>query len=46
MFRSITHNKDFDVSLLYEDGDLLPPGVTSRTFAQYAVSGLAEASEK
>ncbi|PWA97169.1 heat shock protein 70 family [Artemisia annua] len=46
LFRSITHNKDFDVSLLYEKEGLLPPGVTSRTFAKYAVSGLADASEK
>nr|GEV81823.1 heat shock 70 kDa protein 17 [Tanacetum cinerariifolium] len=46
LFRSIIHNKDFDVSLLYENEDLLPPGVTSRTFAKYAVSGLADASEK
>ncbi|KAJ0565830.1 putative Heat shock protein 70 family [Helianthus annuus] len=46
MYRSITHNKDFDVSLLYENENLLPPGVTSRTFAKYAVSGLADASEK
>ncbi|KAJ0446576.1 putative Heat shock protein 70 family [Helianthus annuus] len=46
MFRSIIHNKDFDVSLLYENEDFLPPGVTSRTFAKYAVSGLADASEK
>ncbi|XP_071692619.1 heat shock 70 kDa protein 17-like [Rutidosis leptorrhynchoides] len=46
MFRSITHNKDFDVSLLYESEDLLPPGVTSRAFAKYSVSGLADASEK
>ncbi|XP_024994458.1 heat shock 70 kDa protein 17 [Cynara cardunculus var. scolymus] len=46
MFRSITHNKDFEVSLSYENEDLLPPGVTSRTFAKYAVSGLTDASEK
>nr|XP_043607410.1 heat shock 70 kDa protein 17 [Erigeron canadensis] len=46
MYRSITHNKDFDVSLSYENEDLLPPGVTTRTFAKYSVSGLAEASEK
>ncbi|KAK9052591.1 hypothetical protein SSX86_029220 [Deinandra increscens subsp. villosa] len=46
LFRSIIHNKDFDVSLLYENEDLLPPGVTSRTFAKYVVSGLADASEK
>ncbi|KAL4554745.1 hypothetical protein LXL04_037348 [Taraxacum kok-saghyz] len=38
----ITHNKDF----LYENEDLLPPGVTSRTFAKYSVSGVADASEK
>ncbi|KAJ8747809.1 hypothetical protein K2173_006989 [Erythroxylum novogranatense] len=46
MFRSVVHNKDFDVSLAYESEDLLPPGVTSNVFAQYAVSGLADASEK
>ncbi|KAL6334571.1 hypothetical protein AAG906_018910 [Vitis piasezkii] len=44
MFRSIIHDKDFDVSLSYEDEDLLPPGVSSPRFAQYAVSGLADAS--
>lgn len=46
MFRSIIHDKDFDVSLSYEDEDLLPPGVSSPRFAQYAVSGLADASAK
>ncbi|XP_060188958.1 heat shock 70 kDa protein 17 [Lycium barbarum] len=46
MFRSIVHNKDFEVSLAYESDDFLPPGTPSRTFAQYAVSGLADASEK
>lgn len=46
MFRSIIHNKDFEVSLLYESEDLLPPSVTSPVFAQYAVSGLADANEK
>lgn len=46
MFRSVVHNKDFEVSLSYENGDLLPPGVTALTFAQYAVSGLNDASEK
>lgn len=46
MFRSIVHNKDFEVSLSYESDDLLPPGVVSPTFAQYAVSGLTDASEK
>ncbi|KAI3728617.1 hypothetical protein L6452_17256 [Arctium lappa] len=46
IFRSITHNKDFEVSLSYENEELLPPGVTSRTFVKYAVSGLTDASEK
>lgn len=46
MFRSIIHNKDFEVSLAYGSEDILPPGVTSPIFAQYAVSGLADASEK
>ncbi|XP_034887863.1 heat shock 70 kDa protein 17 [Populus alba] len=45
MFRSIIHKKDFEVSLAYES-DLLPPTVTSPIFAQYAVSGLTDASEK
>ncbi|KAK3227333.1 hypothetical protein Dsin_007195 [Dipteronia sinensis] len=46
MFRSIVHAKDFEVSLVYASEDLLPPGVTSPVFAKYAVSGLADASEK
>ncbi|KAM3301322.1 heat shock 70 kDa protein 17 [Capsicum chacoense] len=46
MFRSIVHNKDFEVSLAYESDDFLPPGTSSLTFAQYAVSGLTDASEK
>lgn len=46
MFRSIIHNKDFEVSLAYESEDLLPPGAPSSIFAQYAVSGLTDASEK
>lgn len=46
MFRSIVHKKDFNVSLAYESEDLLPPGVTSPIFSQYAVSGLTDASEK
>lgn len=45
MFRSIVHNKDFEVSLAY-GSELLPPGVTSPIFAQYGVSGLADTSEK
>ncbi|KAI6681873.1 hypothetical protein NL676_035754 [Syzygium grande] len=46
MYRSIAHNKDFEVSLAYESKDLLPPGAISPVFAQYAVSGLADAFEK
>ncbi|WCJ27164.1 Heat shock 70 kDa protein 17 [Euphorbia peplus] len=46
MFRSFVHNKDFEVSLSYEGGDLIPPGTISPVFAQYAVSGLTDASGK
>ncbi|KAK9267521.1 hypothetical protein L1049_009949 [Liquidambar formosana] len=46
MFRSIVHNKDFEVSLAYESEGPLPPGVSSHPFAQYDVSGLTNASEK
>ncbi|KAM7271972.1 hypothetical protein ACFE04_031186 [Oxalis oulophora] len=46
MFRSFVHNKDFEVSLSYESEGLLPPGTTSPVFAHYALSGLADASEK
>ncbi|CAA0837077.1 Heat shock 70 kDa protein 17 [Striga hermonthica] len=46
MFRSIVHNKDFEVSLSYESQDLLPPGASSSVFAQYHVSGLTNASER
>ncbi|KAI3850192.1 hypothetical protein MKW98_008494 [Papaver atlanticum] len=46
LFRSIKHNKDFEVSLSYESGGALPPGVSSDKFAHYTVSGLADASEK
>ncbi|XP_065877455.1 heat shock 70 kDa protein 17 [Euphorbia lathyris] len=46
MFRSFVHDKDFEVSLFYEAEDLLPPGAISPVFAQYAVSGVTDASEK
>ncbi|CAN4084564.1 unnamed protein product [Withania somnifera] len=46
MFRSIVHNKDFEVSLAYESDEFLAPGTPSSTFAQYAVSGLTDACEK
>ncbi|KAL3821603.1 hypothetical protein ACJIZ3_007508 [Penstemon smallii] len=45
MFRSVVHNKDFEVSLAYENEDLMPLGA-SLIFAQYDVSGLTDASEK
>ena len=45
MYRSVVHNKDFEVSLAYEN-DLLPPGVSAPVFAQFAVSGLTDTSEK
>ncbi|CAA2991807.1 heat shock 70 kDa 17 [Olea europaea subsp. europaea] len=38
MFRSIIYDKDFEVSLAYESEDFMPPGASSLTFAQYAVS--------
>lgn len=46
MFRSINHDKDFEVSLAYESEHLLPPGVTSPLIAQYQISGLTDASGK
>ncbi|RDX66828.1 Heat shock 70 kDa protein 17, partial [Mucuna pruriens] len=46
MFRSVNHNKDFEVSLAYESEHHLPPGVTSPEIAQYQISGLKDASEK
>ncbi|EEF41831.1 heat shock 70 kDa protein 17 [Ricinus communis] len=46
MFRSLIHDKDFEVSLAYESEGLLPPGTVSPVFAKYAVSGVTDASEK
>ncbi|KZV16615.1 heat shock 70 kDa protein 17-like [Dorcoceras hygrometricum] len=46
MFRSVVHNKDFEVSLAYESEDMIPPGIPSLTFAQYDVLGLTDASDK
>ncbi|BAT83407.1 hypothetical protein LR48_Vigan03g027400 [Vigna angularis] len=46
MFRSINHNKDFEVSLAYESEHLLPPGATTPEIARYQISGLTDASEK
>ncbi|XP_074315991.1 heat shock 70 kDa protein 17 [Silene latifolia] len=46
MFRSIVHDKDFEVSLSYENTDSLPPGVSPPIFLQYGVTGLANATER
>ncbi|KAK1304589.1 Heat shock 70 kDa protein 17 [Acorus calamus] len=46
MFRSIRHDKDFEVSFSYESSGVLPQGISSNKFAQFAVSGLADASTK
>ncbi|MQM00420.1 hypothetical protein Taro_033148 [Colocasia esculenta] len=46
VFKSIKHNKDFEVSLGYENTYSLPPGISSQKFAQFAVSGLTDSSEK
>ncbi|XVF82598.1 hypothetical protein PTKIN_Ptkin16aG0062300 [Pterospermum kingtungense] len=46
IFKSFNHGKDFEVSLGYDQEDLLPPGLSSPVFAQYAVSGLTGAAEK
>ncbi|KAJ7964599.1 Heat shock 70 kDa protein [Quillaja saponaria] len=46
MFRSVIHDKDFEVSLAYEHESLLPPGVTFPVISQYDISGLTDTSEK
>ncbi|XP_042519947.1 heat shock 70 kDa protein 17-like [Macadamia integrifolia] len=46
MFKSIKHDKDFEVSLSYESSEPLPPGVSSDKFAHYTVTGLTDASDK
>ncbi|ERN07661.1 heat shock 70 kDa protein 17 [Amborella trichopoda] len=46
IFRSIKHDKDFEVYLSYDTSDPLPPGISSEKFADYHVSGLTETSEK
>ncbi|KAE8777837.1 Luminal-binding protein 1 [Hordeum vulgare] len=46
LFRSIKDTKDFDVSLSYDKASELSPGVLSHKFAEYAISGLTETSEK
>ncbi|XP_078149329.1 heat shock protein 70 (Hsp 70) family protein [Carex rostrata] len=47
MYRSLKHDKDFEVSLSYESSNgLLPPGVSSHIFALYSVTGLKDAADK
>lgn len=46
LFRTIKHNKDFDVSLSYESSYELPPGVFSAKFAEFSISGLTETTER
>ncbi|XP_075483024.1 LOW QUALITY PROTEIN: heat shock 70 kDa protein 17-like [Primulina tabacum] len=46
MFRSVVHNKDFEVSLAYESEDMIPPGTPYLTFAEYDVQGLTDVSDK
>jgi hypothetical protein len=47
MYRSLKHDKDFEVSLSYDSSDvLLPPGISSHVFALYSVIGLKDAAEK
>ncbi|CAA2982154.1 heat shock 70 kDa 17 [Olea europaea subsp. europaea] len=45
MFRSIIYDNDFEVLLAYESEDFMPPGASSLTFSQYAISGLTDSSE-
>ncbi|KAE8689561.1 Heat shock 70 kDa protein 17 [Hibiscus syriacus] len=46
MFKSVNHDKDFEVSLAYDREDLFPPGISFPEFAHYAVSGLTDTTEK
>ncbi|KAK7306892.1 hypothetical protein VNO77_44852 [Canavalia gladiata] len=46
MFRSINHDKDFEVSLAYESEHHLPPGITSPEIVRYQISGLTDASQR
>lgn len=47
MYRSLKHDKDFEVSLSYDLSDgLLPPGISSHIFALYSVTGLKDAADK
>ncbi|XP_078428746.1 heat shock protein 70 (Hsp 70) family protein [Wolffia australiana] len=46
VFKSIKHNKDFEVSLGYEKSHPLPRGASSHKIAKFEISGLTEASER
>uniref|UniRef100_A0A0C9QMT8 TSA: Wollemia nobilis Ref_Wollemi_Transcript_21707_3593 transcribed RNA sequence n=1 Tax=Wollemia nobilis TaxID=56998 RepID=A0A0C9QMT8_9CONI len=46
VFKSVTYSKDFEVTLLYDPSDILPPGVSSGKIAKYQVSGLTDAHSK
>ncbi|MBA0841469.1 hypothetical protein Goarm_003957, partial [Gossypium armourianum] len=46
IFKSFNHSKDFELLLAYDNEGLLPPGLSSPVFAQYAVSGLTDAANK
>lgn len=45
-FKSVKYSKDFEVSLLYDPSDILPPGVSSAKIATYHVSGLTDTYAK
>jgi len=45
-FKSVKYSKDFEVSLLYDPSDILPPGVSSGKIATYHVSGLTDTYTK
>ncbi|TYH51003.1 hypothetical protein ES332_D10G244100v1 [Gossypium tomentosum] len=46
IFKSFNRSKDFELLLAYDNEGLLPPGLSSPVFAQYAVSGLTDAANK
>ncbi|KAA3481469.1 heat shock 70 kDa protein 17-like [Gossypium australe] len=46
IFKSFNRSKDFELLLAYDNDGLLPPGLSSPLFAQYAVSGLTDAANK
>ncbi|TYJ15851.1 hypothetical protein E1A91_A10G210900v1 [Gossypium mustelinum] len=46
IFKSFNRSKDFELLLAYDNEGLLPPGLSSPVFAQFAVSGLTDAANK